>query len=143
MKFLLDTNVVTELAKPQPNPRVIEWVDKQSAADLAISALTLGELTRSVRAYSSPTRREELSKWIADDLPRQFRGRLYDMDEDVVNEWGRLAADSKLQGRELPVIDGLLLATAKVHGLTFVTRNESDCAARGVTVVNPWVGESR
>jgi predicted nucleic acid-binding protein len=92
-----------------------------------------------VRSYASPTRRDELSKWIADDLPRQFRGRLYDMDEEVVTEWGKLAADSKLQGRELPVIDGLLLATAKVHGLTFVTRNESDCAARGIDVLNPWV----
>ena len=139
MKFLLDTNVITELAKPQPHPHVTEWVDKHSAMDLAISALTLGELTRSVRSYASVSRREELSKWIADDLPRQFRGRLYDMDEEVVTEWGKLAADSKLQGRELPVIDGLLLATAKVHGLTFVTRNESDCAARGIDVLNPWV----
>jgi predicted nucleic acid-binding protein len=140
MKFLLDTTVVTELAKPRPHPQVVDWVEKQSSMDLAISALTLGELTRSVRSHAIPGRREELTKWIADDLPQQFRGRLYDIDDEVVQEWGKLAADSKLQGRELPVIDGLLLATAKVHGLTFVTRNESDCAARGVDVINPWHG---
>ena len=66
------------------------------------------------------------------------RGRVLAVDEEVALEWGRLAAEGRKSGREVPVIDGLLLATAAVHDLTLVTRNERDCAGRGVPVLNPW-----
>ncbi|HLL47007.1 MAG TPA: PIN domain-containing protein, partial [Longimicrobiaceae bacterium] len=73
-------------------------------------------------------------------LPRQFMGRLLPVDGSVALEWGRLTAEGRLAGRELPVIDGLLLATCAAHGLTLVTRNERDCGNRGIPMLNPWVG---
>jgi predicted nucleic acid-binding protein len=71
-------------------------------------------------------------------LPGQFRGRILEVDESVALEWGRMAAEGQKQGRVLPNVDGLLIATAAVHNLTLVTRNERDCADRGVPILNPW-----
>ena len=105
---------------------------------MAISILTIGELSHAVRTMRSRTRRDELAAWVESAVPRQFIGRTLPVDERVAVEWGRLSAEAKSGGRPLPVIDGLLLATAAVHKLTFVTRNEGDCAGRGIEALNPW-----
>lgn len=138
MRYLLDTNVVSELVKRAPHPSVVRWIGEQSALDLAISVLTVGELTKGIGAMAPGHRRTELDAWVATAIPRQFVGRLLPIDEATAREWGRLSAAGRMAGRELPAIDGLLLATASVRGLTFVTRNDSDCAGRGVPVLNPW-----
>ena len=138
MRFLVDTNVLAEAAKPSPDPRVVAWLRGQGPLDLAISVLTLGEIRKGAALLPAGKRRRRLEHWLASDLPRQFLGRVLAIDEAVTLEWGRLAASGRQRGRELPVIDGLLLATAAVHGLTFVTRNERDCGDRGVPLHNPW-----
>lgn len=141
MRFLLDTNVLSEPARPQPEPSVLEWMRAQSSLDLAISVLTLGEIEKGITLLPSGRRRSALESWLASDLPRQFTGRVLAVDTDVALTWGRLSAEGRRVGRELPVIDGLLLATAAVHGLTLVTRNEGDCRNRGIPVFNPWTGD--
>lgn len=138
LRFLLDTNVLTEGAKPAPDPRVVEWLHAQASLDLAISVLTLGEIQQGVALLARGKRRARLEAWLATDLPRQFLGRVLPVDAAVALAWGRLGAGGRRQGRTLPVIDGLLLATAAEHGLTFVTRNERDCGDRGVALHNPW-----
>lgn len=140
MRFLLDTNVLSEAARPEPDTRVVEWLRAQSALGLAISVLTLGEIGKGVALLPGGVKRERLAKWLAEELPRQFSGRVLAVDEAVARGWGRLAAEGRLAGRELPVIDGLLLATAAAHGLVFVTRNQRDCADRGVPTLDPWNG---
>ena len=138
MRFLIDTTVVSELLRPQPDPKVLGWVGALQPLDVAISVLTLGEIERGVTRLPSGRRRTALERWVSRDLPQQFQGRILAVDEKVVREWGRLTARASVSGRALPVMDGLLLATAGVHDLTLATRNESDCAARGVPVFNPW-----
>jgi predicted nucleic acid-binding protein len=138
MHFLLDTNVLSELVKPMPATQVVRWVEAQSPMDLCISVLTLGELTRGIELLVPGKRRSALTTWVGKELGRQFVGRVVAVDAAVAAEWGRLSAAGKTAGRDLPVIDGLLLATASIHGLTLVTRNEADCADRGVPVLNPW-----
>ena len=83
-------------------------------------------------------RRDEIEHWLNHVLSRQFHGRILPIDEDVALTWGCVAAEGQRKGRVLPVIDGLLVATAIVHGLTLVTRNERDCANRGAPILNPW-----
>ena len=139
MKFLLDTNVLSEPAKRAPDGKVVAWLEAQSPLDMSISVVTLGELTKGAELLAESKRRSELLAWIRTDLPRQFVGRILPIDADIAIEWGRLSAEARARGRELPVIDGMLLATAGVHKLTFVTRNEADCAGRGVAVLNPWI----
>ena len=138
MRFLLDTNVLSEGAKPRPDRSLLAWLSAASPLDLAISVLTIGEIQKGVALLPEGPRRERLAAWVATELPRQFRGRVLAVDAAVAIEWGRLSAEGRRAGRDLPVIDGLLLATAAAHGLVFVTRNERDCAGRGVAVHNPW-----
>jgi toxin FitB len=139
MRFLLDTNVLSEPAKPNPEPRVVAWMRSQSTRDISISVLTLGEIAKGVSLLANGSRRKQVEAWLTLDLPRQFAGRVLHVDPDVAIVWGRLSAEGRRSGRELPVIDGLLLATANVHDLTLVTRNENDCRDRGVSILNPWV----
>jgi len=116
----------------------VQWLRGQAPLDLAISVLTIGEIQKGVALLAAGKRRTLLDRWLSTELPRQFSDRVLPIDDAVARAWGRLAAAGRQHGRELPVIDGLLLATASVHGLTFVTRNEGDCADRGVPVLNPW-----
>ena len=138
MRYLLDTNVISEPFKRVPEPRVVDWLDHRSPLDLYISVLTVGELTMGFEMVPVGKRRDELQHWVTQDLARHFVGRLLPIDDDVAREWGRMSAEGRATGRELPATDGLLLATAKIHELVFVTRNERDCANRGVEMLNPW-----
>lgn len=140
MRHLLDTNVISELVRPAPAAAVVDWVRAQSALDLALSVLTLGELERGIRTLAAGSRRERLTRWANTELLAQFMGRVVAVDAQVAVMWGTLTADAQASGRPLPVVDGLLLATAGTHDLTLVTRNVSDCAGRGVPVFDPWTG---
>lgn len=138
MRYLLDTNVLSELVRPTPDARVVAWVEAQSPLELCLSVLTLGELTKGVGTLAAGRRRAALERWVAVELAGQFRGRVLPISDVIAVAWGGFAARARQTGRTLPVIDGLLLATAQVHDLTLVTRNTADCAELGVTVVNPW-----
>ncbi|MBW3630381.1 MAG: type II toxin-antitoxin system VapC family toxin [Gemmatimonadetes bacterium] len=138
MRFLLDTNVLSEAAKPRPDPSLLEWLLRIPTLDLAISVLTIGEIQKGVSLLPEGAKRERLAVWVSTELPRQFQDRVLPIDQPTAIEWGRLSAEARARGRDLPVIDGLLLATAATRGLVFVTRNERDCAGRGVSVLNPW-----
>lgn len=138
MRYLLDTNVISEPLKSSPDRRVLRWLDAHPAAEYAISVVTLAELQKGVSLVASGRRRTALEKWLALELPRQFSGRVLGIDVDTALSWGRLSAKGHGAGRPLPVIDGLLLASAEARSLTLVTRNEADCAGRGVDVINPW-----
>ncbi len=138
MRFLLDTMVVSEPAKPKPDGGVLAWIEAQDPWDLAVSVLTLGEIQRGVERMASGRRKAELIEWLATQLPGQFAERVLPVDAAVALAWGTLTTSSGRLGRPLHVVDGLLLATARVHDLTLVTRNTSDFAERGVPVLNPY-----
>lgn len=139
VRYLLDTNVLSEALKTSPDERVIRWLGANSSADYAISVLTLGEFEKGVSSMAAGRRRASLEKWLTIELPRQFSsGRVLAIDDQIALSWGRLTASGRAMGRPLPVVDGLLLATAEARGLTLVTRNEADCEGRGVPILNPW-----
>lgn len=138
MRYLLDTNVLSELVRPTPNAAVVRWIDQQGALDLALSVLTLGELERGIALLADGRRRRTLTEWVRKDLPKQFLGRVLDIDATTAATWGALSARASKLGRTLPVVDGLLLSTALRHELSVVTRNVSDFEAWGVAVLNPW-----
>lgn len=138
MRYLLDTNVLSEPARRDPDRNVIRWLRTLSPLEACISVLTLGEIGKGVSLMAPGSRKRALRSWLAQDLPMRFRGRMLSLDQDIALRWGELAAEGRRIGRPLPVIDGLLLATASVHDLIFVTRNLRDCGDRGVTVLDPW-----
>jgi predicted nucleic acid-binding protein len=136
--FLLDTNCVSELIRPRPDRRVMEWTDAANEASLYLSVLTLGEIRKGLAALPQGTRRTRLETWLEVDLKARFRGRILPVDAEVADRWGLLTAEAKRKGKPLPVIDGLLAATALHHNLTVVSRNASDFARARVAVLNPW-----
>ena len=136
--FLLDTNVISELFKPKPEPKVTTWIDGTDEELLFLSVLTLGEIRKGVVLLPRSARRTSLEAWLSKDLPLRFSDRILKIDEEVAHRWGQISGLASARGVNVPVIDGLLAATAIQHSLTLVTRNTSDVAATGVTLFNPW-----
>lgn len=137
MSYLVDTNVLSELRRKRPELAVVKWIGQRPRQSLHLSVLTLGEIRKGVEAVKDKSRRQALLDWLEVDLPNYFLGRLLPVDQAVADRWGRLTASA---GRPVPVIDGLLAATAAQHDLTLVTRNVKDFAGLGVTVIDPWAG---
>lgn len=135
MSYLLDTNVVAELARREPDPRVVAWFGEVPDAALHLSVLTLGELRKGVESLAETRRRERLRVWLENDLAEWFGERLLPISAAVADRWGRLLAQA---ARPMPAIDSLIAATAIHHGLRMVTRNEKDFGFPGLEVINPW-----
>lgn len=132
--FLLDTNVVSELSKPRPDPRVQRWASVQMSTAF-LSAVTVGEIIKGIELLPGGARRSLLELWLSVLTSSAFKTRLILIDELVAAEWGRMSAAAR---RTLPCADSLLAATARVRDLTVATRNERDFAGLGVRVFNPW-----
>jgi len=137
--FLLDTNVPSELVRPQPEPRVRTWVAAQSLDGLFISAVSFGELRKGIMLRTPGKRRTELELWLETDLSILFSGRILPLTRPIAERWGALDAQRQLMGRPLNVPDGQIAATALEHDLALVTRNVKDFAGLGVELINPWV----
>jgi predicted nucleic acid-binding protein len=135
VRYLLDTNVVSELVRPKPDARVLAWFRGVDEASLHLSVLTLGELRSGVGQLREPARRERLRVWLERDLPERLEDRLLPVTAAVADRWGRLIAEA---GRPLAAVDSLLAATALHHGLRMVTRNVKHFGFDGLEVVSPW-----
>jgi predicted nucleic acid-binding protein len=135
VSYLIDTNVISELARPKPAKAVIAWFDSISSEALNVSVLTLGEIRKSIEQMPDGARREKPRVWLEHDLIEWFGNRVLPVDIGVSDRWGRLVAQ---MGRPVPSIDSLLAATALHHELRMVTRNQKDFNYPGLEVVNPW-----
>jgi toxin FitB len=136
--FLLDTNVVSELIKKNPHPGLVQWVETADEDSLYLSVLTLGEIRKGISSLSNPSRRAALTAWFDHDLVARFSGRILPIDLGVAERWGELCGSAAARRAPLPVIDGLLAATALEHQLTFITRDIQHLAATGVAFLDPW-----
>ena len=136
--FLLDTNVISELVKPKPETNVTAWIEDTDESLLYLSVLTLGEIRRGIAALPQSRRRATLEAWLDKDFRARFEDRILEIDQEVVDRWGLLTADARKNGMVLPVIDGLLAATALEYNLTLVTRDTGQIPSMGVGVFNPW-----
>ena len=136
--FLLDTNCISELVRVRPEPRVVKWLEATDEGALYLSVLTLGEIRKGLAGLAQGKRRALLESWLEVELQARFSGRILAIDATVADRWGILSAQAKRRGAPLPIIDGLLAATALQHNLTVVTRNAIDFANAQVQVLNPW-----
>jgi toxin FitB len=136
--FLLDTNCISELIRPKPEPRVMGWMRAADESLLYLSVLTLGEIRKGAAILPQSTRRTHLESWLELELQVRFSGRILTIDNDVAARWGWLIAGAERKGRPLAAVDGLLAATALEHNLTIVSRNTSDFAHTHVPILNPW-----
>jgi predicted nucleic acid-binding protein len=136
--FLLDTNCISELVRPKPEPRVLEWMESADETMLYLSVLTLGEIRKGAAGLTQGRNRTRLEAWLEVDLQARFAGRILPIDAAIADRWGLISADGKRRGKPIPVIDGLLAATALEHSLTIVSRDASGFTNAPVPVLNPW-----
>jgi predicted nucleic acid-binding protein len=134
VSYLLDTNVVSEIRKPQANPYVRAWFAAVPGERLYLSVLTVGEIRRGIERLRrrDPTQAAVFEAWLA-SLRQQYADRLLPVTAEIAEEWGRLNVPDPI-----PTVDGLLAATARVGGLVLVTRNTADLARTGVRLLDPF-----
>ncbi len=139
MSSLLDTNVLSEIPRAAPNPRVLAWLHDVDEDRVFISVASIAELQRGIALLDDGRRRDRLPAWVDDELTPRFAGRILPIDARVAKRWGDLMAQSRRTGVALSVMDGFFAATALTQALTLVTRNGKDFAPFGVAVFDPWV----
>lgn len=142
MNLLLDTKVVSEWTKPQPNPHVVTWLAEVDEDRAFLSVATLAELRRGVERLPKGRRRDRLARWLSDDLPVRFEDRILPIDRGVAEAWGVVVARGEKAGTTVGTMDAFFAATAEVYGLTLATRNVKDFGRLGIRLFDPWNPQS-
>jgi toxin FitB len=137
MRYLLDTNIISNLVKQQPSAALVAWMAEQTDEDLFIASLTIAEIRRGILEKPAGKRRDQLEAWFAGPEGPQslFVGRVLPFDEKAALLWARLMADGKAKGRPRSALDTIIASVAEANQCTVVTDNEKDFA--GIEVVNP------
>lgn len=137
MRYLLDTNIISNVTKPSPSSSLLAWMADQNDSDLFIASLTVAEIRRGILEKPTGKRRNELEDWfLGPEGPQSlFAGRVLPFDEAAALIWARLMANGRSLGKPRSALDTIIAAVAEANGCVVVTDNEKDFA--GVEVVNP------
>ena len=138
MNYLLDTNVLSEVRRPQPDAGVLAWLDQVDEDRTFLSVVSIAEIAQGVTIMPEGARRSELGAWLEHDLSARFARRLIEIDSAAALVWGQFMGLAKAKGFGLGVMDGWIAASAAVHGLTLVTRNTRDFANLPIELLDPW-----
>lgn len=138
MKYLLDTNAVSEWSKPRPNEGLIRWMHDADEEDLCLSVVTVAELRRGIEKLAEGKRKRELESWLTEELLPRFEGRILAIDQATADLWGKLTARSEKVGKPLGIMDAFLAASAEGYGMSLVTRDRRPFEALGVKSLSPW-----
>jgi predicted nucleic acid-binding protein len=137
--YLIDTNVISEFVKPDPNSGVIRWLRDTDPESLFASVITVGEIRLGIENMAPGKRRSSLETWLETGLPAWFAENLLPITRKIADQWGKTTLRARRKGRSLAMADGLLAATAVTHGLTLVTRNLKDFEGLDIPAHNPWL----
>ncbi len=138
MRYLLGTNVISELIARQPNMHVVEWVDSLDPDSVYLSVITIGEIRKGITKLGPSKRQEQLLDWLNADLLVRFHEHIAEITADVMLVWGEMAGRLEKEGKPLAAIDSLIAALALAGNYVLVTRNERDFEGTGGTLFNPW-----
>lgn len=138
MSYLLDTCVLSEYSQMQPNPKVLAWIDSIAESRLYVSALSLGEIRQGAAHVANSKKSLRLMAWLEGELLPRFEHRVLSVDIEIALLWGELRGALLRKGKPVSLFDSLIAATARVHGLSVVTRNVRDFKHLGVEIIDPW-----
>lgn len=138
MNFLLDTNVISEWVKPEPDRNVVAWLAEADEDRVFVSVMSFAEIRRGIELMVAGRRRERLAQWLGQELPLRFEDRILAVDPEVAGIWGVVMARSESKGHAMGSMDAFVAATAEAHDLTLVTRNIRDFEHLGISLVDPW-----
>jgi predicted nucleic acid-binding protein len=142
MRWLLDTNVISEAIKPRPHKSVLAWMAGQPPALTAISIVTQAELWTGIQLTGDDRRRRQLMLWYEKEMPVWLGERILPLTIQILVDWLHIAGELARQGITRDPADMLIAATARTHSLILATRNVRDFANTGVVVYDPWSGET-
>ena len=137
--WLLDTNILSELRRPKPEPKVVAFIAAQPLEELHISAVTLAEIRFGIEVLPEVTRRSELNNWLTHKVRPMFEHRVLPISEDIMLKWRLLVDEGRKIGHTFSQPDLIIAATGHHHGLTIVSRDTSDYVKARVAVFNPWI----
>ena len=137
-KFILDTNVVSELRKRNPNKGCAAWIAGQSFENLYLTVITLAEIVQGIALNDQARERGELQAWLDEQLVPQFGDRILPFDQRAARIFGNIAAEARRRRKTRPLLDSLIAAIALAHDCAIVTRNRADFTGLDLTIVNPW-----
>lgn len=138
MAWLLDTNILSELRRPRPEPRVVEFVTASPLDQLYVSVVTVAEIRFGIELIGEMGRRAALNDWLTHRVRPMFEGRVLPLGEEVMLKWRLLIEEGRKSGHTFSQPDVMIAATALHHGFTVVTRDRSEYDLAQVPVVNPW-----
>nr|WP_254007783.1 type II toxin-antitoxin system VapC family toxin [Rhizobium sp. L1K21] len=136
--MLVDTNVLSEVTKPQPDVNVLQWLDTIDEDRTFISVISIAEIRRGIVLLDEGRRRNALEEWLSHDLPQRFEHRILPVTEKIAETWGDLMGHARRTGRGLSSMDGIIAATAVAHELCLATRNIKYFQGLGVELFDPW-----
>jgi predicted nucleic acid-binding protein len=135
--YLVDTNILSELTKPKPALQVEEFL-RHSKDRVFVSVFSIGEIRKGIASLAAGNRRALLEDWLDNEILPWLGERVLPVTLAIAERWGVLSAHLKAKGRQRPIVDAVLAATAFKHDLILVTRNVRDYEDLGVTLLNPW-----
>jgi predicted nucleic acid-binding protein len=138
VRFLLDTNLVSEFAKELVNSGVLEWLAHGDEKEMAISVVTIGEIEKGIAWMPRGKRQRDLEVWLESALLPRFHGRILPLEVEDLRRWGQIVGSALRAGAPLPQMDVLIAAVALNRDLILVTRNTDDFKRIGVKLLNPW-----
>jgi predicted nucleic acid-binding protein len=139
MNYLLDTCVISEYTRREPNLKVVHWMDEIDEPGLFLSTITIGEIKRGIELLPADSRRKQaLTLWLNNELLERFSGRIYPVTVEVMLQWGAFYARLEAAGQRISTMDLLIAATALAYQAILVTRNVDHFRPTGVEIINPW-----
>jgi toxin FitB len=138
MKYLIDTCVISELIKKDPDKQVVSFINKQKEENIYLSVLTIGEIFKGISKLDDGDKKKSLNKWVNKDLLKRFENRIIDIDYNISAKWGEISGRLERKGSRPSVIDSLLASTCIVYEFVLVTRNIKDIKKLGCKYINPW-----
>jgi len=138
LKYLLDTNIISEFISKKPNQKVLDFIESLDEDDIFLSVITIGEIKFGVEKVDSKKKKEDLLYWLENSLLKRFDNRIVSIDIDIMLKWGEMNQYLKTIGKPIPIMDSLIASTCKVKNFTLITRNEKDFYSFDIKMINPF-----
>lgn len=138
MKYLLDTNIISEFISKKPNQKVLEFITSLDENHVFLSVITIGEIKFGIEKVKSEKKKETLSHWLYNDLLERFDGRIVDIDTDMMLKWGEVNQHLQSIGKPMPIMDSLIASSCLAKDFVLITRNEKDFYSFDIEMINPF-----
>jgi len=141
LKYLLDTNIISEFVSKKPNQKVLDYINSLDENDIFLSVITLGEIRFGIEKLDREKQEKKiksLSHWLNNDLMQRFEGRILDIDLEIMLKWGEVNAQLQKVGKSMPIMDSLIASSCLAKRFILITRNEKDFYSFEMEMVNPF-----